>query len=253
MSIVTKIFIFSFLILILIFCFWRYGVSNLLADAIYYQIQTAEKNKDWRFVLKNYQAIFTLPLNEFAYQKEFAYSIKKGLIFYPEFKDKIKLLDYAIEHLERNAKKFPTFYFYYHLAPLYVEKAHLTLAPEDYNKAENNFIELKKISPLMPHFYENWILLEIYQSKLDIAIKLADEALMLLPNPNDPRSNKIHQQELSTARAEIEQLLGEIYYQKKEYERSLNSYRKSLKLNPFSNVGIYKRMADIYKIQKNTR
>ena len=54
-----------------------------------------------------------------------------------------------------------------------------------------------------------------------------------------------------TKRAEIYELLGEIYFKKKQYKEAEQFYRQAIKLSPFKKSGLYKKIADIYYLEKN--
>ena len=110
---------------------------------------------------------------------------------------------------------------------------------------------MKELSPNYPHYYKDWAQLKFYELKYEEAEELCLEALKLYPDVNEARLNEVHKAQLAKKRAEIYGLLGDIYFERKQYKEADEFYRQAIKLSPFEESSLYKKIADIYYLEKN--
>jgi len=247
----NKIIFIFILELLTIFFIWQAAGRFVWADVYYKHLIIAKIKKDWPSMLSDYQKIFFYDPNEFFYQTRYAKDLIWAVDLYHDKKGKIVILNQAINELEKINKERETFQADLILFPAYAQKANLTLDEKDFQKADESFKHLKELSPNYPHYYKDWAQLKFYELNDEEAEELCLEALKLYPDVNEARLNEVHKAQLAKKRAEIYGLLGDIYFERKQYKEADEFYRQAIKLSPFEESSLYKKIADIYYLEKN--
>jgi len=229
--------------LLIFFSTFNFALRLYRADYFYKQVVKSKINSDFKEMFLNYQKVFAYAPNEIFYQKKYADDLVLVANFLPE-KEKIFLLNQAIEKLEEINQKKEIFQYTWSLANLLSLKANSTKNKQDFEKAEKTFKHLNEISPYYPIYYKDWVKLEIFKEDFENAEKLCFQALSVLPPASEP-----HKERKAKERAEIYEFLGQIYFKKNELEKAVEAYQEALKLAPLSKINLHKKIADIYYLQ----
>lgn len=243
----TLIGLLTFIIILFI---WQFSVKMVLADFYFRQVLIAQKHKNPEQILKSFEKIFALQPEESYYRQFFAHNLlgMAGSSSNIEQDKKIKFLELGIEAINDIPIKQRTFEAKFYQAQMLSLKAKITREEEDLQLAEKMIQNVINVSPQVAFVYGEWCQLKIDEKKWDEALQICQKALNLYPDLKHPALNEAHRQQIVAEMIQVYERLGQIYFEKKDYNQALNSYRTLLSLDPFQ-YHIYKKLADIYYLK----
>ncbi|MDD5173014.1 MAG: tetratricopeptide repeat protein [Patescibacteria group bacterium] len=244
MRLSIKIFLTILLLAFLFLFLFLFDFKMLLADYYYNRTLLTE---DWPEVLANYQKVFFFQSQEPFYHQKFALDLEWGLQFYKNDETKIKILDLAINQMEKIKEKDYTIMIY--LARLWSQKSRLTQNENDFLQTEEIFAKAAVMAPRMARVYADWCQLRIYQKEWERAKEMCRKAFYLYPSLDHPQMNQEHYQLVTAEMAEVYVYLGEIYANLENYAKAETMYLQALKFFPLARPEIWKKIGDLYYLQ----
>lgn len=247
MRYLSKIILIVLVIILFALSFWHFNLKIFLAD-IYFR-QTRAFN-EWPEMLEAYdQVLFYQPFEPY-YQKQFALDLIWGLdLFYQDQDFKIKVLDLAIERMEKIPVQDQIFEVKVYLARIYTIKANLTQLEQDFLKAEEMTVKLIEISPQMAVIYNDWCQLKIYQKKWEEAKEMCRKALSLYPPLDHPQMVPDHRTLVMAEMSQVYEKFGQIYTYLGNYQKAEQLYLQVLRFFPLDKPYIWKKIGDLYYLQ----
>ncbi len=251
MSSIIKIIILILLVALFASALWYFNVKILLADYYLRRAIVYRKGNAWPATLVNYEKVLKYQPLEPYYQKRFALDLMWGLDFYQSNDSKIKILDLAIERIKRIPERDQTFEAKTYLARIYSLKAGLTQDENDFLLAERKIAQAAQISPQMAGIYNDWCQIKIDQEKWSEALEICQRAFSLYPDLNNPEMNEIHRQAVKAEMSQVYEKFGHIYQKLGDYEKAEKMYVQVLKFFPLDKTYIWKKIGDLYYLQKD--
>ncbi|MGC9049068.1 MAG: hypothetical protein ACP5IX_02540, partial [Patescibacteria group bacterium] len=231
---------------------WQFSLKMLVADWYYKKAILAFRRQRIEEEIENYAKAIDFQPEEAHYRERLAADLFNLAISISDQKqeEKIKMLNLAVEvindiptsrrNVEANAN----------LARILTLKAKVSQKPEDFQLAEQSVQSLVDFSPYWATLYNDWCQLKIYQKNWDQALEKCQKALSLYPDLNHPDLNFLHRQQIIVEMIQVYEKLGQIYFEKKDDNKSLENYWQVLRLSPFQ-YHLYKKIADIYYLRRD--
>lgn len=243
-----KIFIFKliiiFILLLLIFGQVKEEIKFLKADHYYFSIKEAALQRDYATVLELYTYIMGLDL-QFSYnEKEFVQQLSK---WYKNIANPF-LKDVSLEIFKDVVYDFKGDNYSDHYTKALIYSILASKDEEYYQKSEQEFQKAIEKGGEMPINYRYYADLLSQQKKYEEAINNYNQALTYLPDTNSPYINSKHKFDVNLEKSYIFEALGDLYFQKEEYNQAQAFYLLAANYNPYL-VSINKKIADIYYLQ----
>ncbi|MDA2922933.1 hypothetical protein MYX07_06750 [Patescibacteria group bacterium AH-259-L07] len=249
MHLITKIILILLLTMFLILVF-QHNIDVFLADYYFRQARIAGLNNTWPAVLEKYKKVLWYQPFEQFYQRQFVLDLLWGARVLAEDKQtKIDLLNVAIEQMNKIPEKDRIFETNVYLARILSFKASLTQLEADFKQAEEAMTYIAQLSPNMARVYNEWCQLKIYKQVWDEAEERCERALLLYPDLNHPKMNKVHQKLVMAEMNEVYEKLGDIFRFRADYQEAEEMYIQSLKLMPLGRPAVWKKIGDLYYLQ----
>jgi len=245
MRLFVKVILIVLLIALLAISVWFFCFRIFLADAHFRKAMQYQNKEHWAEGLMHYNKVLSYQSYESFYQGSFAVDLKNSLDFYKNKDAKIKIINLAIESINKISSKDIDFKIKKKLAQIYTAKANLTQKEEDFLLSEELFDDLAQISPQMASIYKDWCQLKIEQKDWQTALEICRKAFYLYPEI-DSQTPSPRQSEIRAEMSEVYEKFGQIYFNLENWDKSEQMYIQALRLVPLGRPNVWKKIADIY-------
>lgn len=248
-----KIILMSLAAMTVVFIFWFFSLRIFLGQWFFEKALLSFRQRNVAYGLQYYAKALSLRPEEPSYREILARFLSDKVVAGSVGigkKDQLKILDVAIESINETPVKRRPITIQSYRAQMYLLKARITKETKDFEMANQIFDDLSKFSPRLAATYNKWCELKINEEKWEEALEKCQKVLSLYPDLKHPDLAEIHRQQIIAEMIQVYDKLGQIYFQKKDYDKALESYWQILHLSPFQ-YHIYKKIADVYYLRKD--
>lgn len=221
-----------------------YNIKLIWADYYYMKVKRAERGGNCRMVIDNMEKVLDLyPISNF-YKERYIYHNLNCFGFIESKESQINLyqnITSVANSIGPHEYQSSTWVHIAHAKSLfgyYLGSTYYGTAEEDYN-------QLIKFNPYITFAYKDLGKMKLWQGDYDTAIYNLRKAIEVAPSLDSPYLNNDHRQKIEQELIQSYEMLGVVYSNKKDWEKSLDYYQKALKLNPHY-LRLYKKVADVY-------